>query len=335
MRWSLVLGLMLGALAPGCNDRRAVEPVTAPQGTAPWGVTGYVGKGPVDGALVTVRDIRPNGLPGAIVAGPFVTGHAGVWTANLDGLPPRPYLIMADGGRYTDEFNGDPVDVDAPMLGVLFPGESFAAVTPLTHAAVRRALDGYVPGYTPADALDLAFGEMTTAFGFDPARTQPSTPATAARADADARAYGALLGGVSALLHTDPVASALLHLGVSPHALTVAVAADAASGRLTGHDAAGAPVTVALGDGTPAQVAPMDYVGLKALTDAADAYVAAQPAFSGTAVSVVAMTELNPVYYEGRVCVMVLLPAHAADPVTGVCVEFPSPCDLPPGWEAC
>jgi hypothetical protein len=175
-----------------------------------------------------------------------------------------------------DEASGATVTITAgqELYGILQGTAS--QVTPLTHATFLAMEARVTNGATLSNAITDATAASTAAFGFNLATT---APADSAAATVNAKAYAALLGGLSTLIEANPalgtVSTAL------PMNLILALAKDMADGKLDGLDALGAAIMVPLQPSGTAALPALSATDLSAWLTAANAYAASEPTLAG------------------------------------------------------
>lgn len=260
-------------LFSGCGDDSSP---TQPPAPTPTSVSGNVSKAPIAGASINIHKINTDGSIGALVAGPYTTDANGNWTGALPPSASGPYVMISTGGSYVDESSGATVTIGAgqDLYGILQGTAS--QVTPLTHATYLAMEARVTSGATLANAITDATASSTAAFGFNFATT---TPADSAGAAANAKAYAALLGGLSTLLEANPaLASVSTALTMD---LVLALAKDMADGKLDGLDASGAAILVPLQPSGTAALPALSAIDLSAWLTAANAYAASEPTLVG------------------------------------------------------
>ena len=200
-------------------------------------LSGSVTKGPVAGAELYIYRMDASGqASGDPVAGPIITAADGSWSVSIPASEPRPLLVVASGGTYTDEATG--ASVTAGEMNSLLPdGADSVAVTPVSELLVRSARKHLASN--PEASLDQAVDAGRDVLGqvlgisFDPLTTVPSS--TAGATD-QALQYAATLGGLSQLANSNSPAA-------DPFAAVMALAEDASDGVLDG-----------LSDGVPVDI---------------------------------------------------------------------------------
>ncbi|MGH7682285.1 MAG: hypothetical protein ACRENN_09910, partial [Candidatus Eiseniibacteriota bacterium] len=273
----LACAVFLGTFLGGCGSD---DSPTQPPAPTPTSVGGNVSKAPIAGATINIHKINSDGSIGALVAGPFTTDANGNWTGTLPPSASGPYVMVSTGGSYVDEASGATVSPAAgqDLYGILQGTAS--QVTPLTHATFLAAQARVTGGATLSTAISSATASSTAAFGFNFATTAPSDSATAA---ANAKAYAALLGGLSTLLEANPVlASVSTALQMD---LVLALAKDMADGKLDGLDALGAAILVPLQPSGTAALPALSASDLSAWLIAANAYAASEPTLAAVSFS--------------------------------------------------
>jgi len=223
------------ALASSCGSNNPTGP-TLPTTTS---IRGSVHQGPVAGARVDIRHVRPDGTIGEVISGSYTTDVNGDWAGTIPAALPGPFLIASTGGTYIDEVTGTPVTIGAgtPMYGFLLGTSS--QVTPLTHTTFLATQALVARGTWLTSAMTLANSRALTAFGFNPSTTIPSAAPTAGL---DQKKYAGLLGGLATLVN-DIVASGAF-TRTSRIDLVLALASDMTNGKLDGLDARGNGILV-------------------------------------------------------------------------------------------
>ena len=249
-----LVSLAILSLAFGCGSDKKTNP--DPQ---PLSVSGFVVKGPIEGASVAIRTIGVGGAPGSVVSGPFTTLADGSWSGTISDGADRQFLVVANGGSYDDEATGLTVDLRSQqqLVGYLDTSAStVAVVTPVTHAMWLGTRSQMLNGMTAR----AAWAERVTGFDdllFDPVVTVPRGDGTLPE-----RRYAAWLGGFSAMANADAFDE---FEGVNAFDIVSALAEDLADGRLDGRGVGDSNVEI---DGT--QIPAMDESGVTALVDAAE-----------------------------------------------------------------
>ncbi|MDQ6983850.1 MAG: hypothetical protein Q9M44_03960, partial [Ghiorsea sp.] len=217
-------------------------------------LTGAVSKGPVLNATVNIYTFNTDGTQGSFVIGNITTDAYGAWSANIPSTAIGPFMIIATGGSFIDEYTGATVPLGVvPLRGILPTGATSAAITPLSDAAVSTIQQMVTDGYAsnPTAALSVVQTNYVNSLGFDPISTIPPAPGNLAGATAEQRQYAAVLGGISTL--ANDAYTQLSAGGNTPDRMAIiALMADdfAADGSIDGYGNAGALLTVAVG-GTP------------------------------------------------------------------------------------
>ncbi|WP_150912770.1 InlB B-repeat-containing protein [Marinobacter halotolerans] len=245
--WLLMaLTVVLGGCGGGSSS-------SSPEEIASTTISGAVVKGPVGGATVNVFKMDDGG--GAIsppVAGPITTNADGSWSVEIPDSVPRPLLVIATGGSYTDEATGGNIDVgSAELSSFLSEGATSAAVSPLSESVVRAARQ-YLQDNPTASVNDgIADGvtkvQQVFGTGFDPLTDQPDPTSSSP----ESVKYAAALGGLSQLAadqspSTDPLATVL------------AFAEDASDGTLNGQVGTN-PVSIDETTSLPTTIGVADY----------------------------------------------------------------------------
>lgn len=242
MRWLtpatlLVASLALAGCGGGGGSSNPADPVIST--TA---IDGAVSKGPVVGAQVLLYLAgEDGGHTGEPVAGPFTTIADGTWDDEIPEELPRPLVVIATGGSYTDEATGHIVELGSRSLRSYLPADAdTVAVTPLTELLVRVTQEQIAAGEDVAieDALAAARDTLNQvlAIDFDPLTTKPLDINNAGNGDRDQRAYTAILAGLSVLANNLPSTA-------DPFEVVQALIDDMSDGSLDGQKA-GEPVPV-------------------------------------------------------------------------------------------
>lgn len=219
----------------GCGDGGGGDSSSGGGGSSNAALSGLVSKGPVAGATLNIFQMDAAGqATGAAVAGPITTAADGSWSVSIPSSVPRPLLVVATGGTYTDEATGGTVTA-GEMNSLLPTGADTVAVTPVSELLVRstRKHLGDNPTASLDDALSAGREKLNSVLGvsFDPLSAVPST---ASGASDDALQYAAILGGLSELANSNAPAA-------DPFAAVMALAEDGSDGTLDGLvDGAGA-----------------------------------------------------------------------------------------------
>ncbi|ACL74107.1 hypothetical protein Tgr7_3038 [Thioalkalivibrio sulfidiphilus HL-EbGr7] len=233
----LVASLALAGCGGGGGSSNPADPVIST--TA---IDGAVSKGPVVGAQVLLYLAGADGgHTGEPVAGPFTTIADGTWDDEIPEELPRPLVVIATGGSYTDEATGDTVELGSRSLRSYLPADAdTVAVTPLTELLVRVTQEQIAdsPDTTIENALDAAKNTLNQALAinFDPLTTKPLDINNAGDGDRDQRAYTAILAGLSVLANN-------LAPTADPFEVVQALIDDMSDGTLDGQKA-GEPVPV-------------------------------------------------------------------------------------------
>lgn len=254
----IFIGLISATMAACSGGGGSSTPISGVTGggtaTSTIALTGTVSKGPVINANVDIYTFNGNGTQGAFVIGGITTDANGAWSANIPSTATGPFMMIATGGLFTDEYTGITVSLGAlPIRGILPAGATSAAITPITDAVVSSMQQMVADGYasSPASALSVVITSYVNSIGFDPVSTIPPAPANLASATAKERQYAAVLGGISTL--ANDAYTQLSSGGNTPDRMEIiAQMADdfAADGSFDGYGRAAAPLTVTVG-GTP------------------------------------------------------------------------------------
>jgi hypothetical protein len=271
----MVCALFVAGALIGCSS--SDNTVTSPTNT---GVNGNVNKAPVAGATVNLHTLNANGTVGAVVSGPFTTDASGNWTGTFPNSQSGPKVLVVTGGSYVDEASGLTTTIlpGKQLRGVLTGTSS--QVTPLTEATFLGVQSRVAGGGTLANVITEAATSATTAFGFDPATTVPST---AAGATLNQKKYAALLGGLSTMLHANAALGAFAN--TQRIDLALAAAKDISDGKLDGLDVGGSVIEVPIdsaGTGL-AQLPALSATNLSAWMDSSNTYAAGTPSLAGIA----------------------------------------------------
>jgi len=242
------------------------------------GVGGLASKGPIANASVNIYNVTGVGAQGALIAGPFITDTYGNWMGAIPANSPEPYMVVVSGGSYIDEATLATVQNGSLATIVSSKAQVSIPVTPITDALVKAvASDIYAnPTQTVASAVTAASAAFSSAFGFDPTTVMPADPLNpATNANPNAKAYAAVLGGISSLLQ-DPSLTAFN--GVAAADLVNALSADISDLQLDGY-AFGASVSVANINAALPTLSPGT---LNALSAATTAFASANPSLGVT-----------------------------------------------------
>jgi len=247
---TILLVLSIGGLLAACSNSGGGI-ANAPAGTA---VSGAVSKGPVTGATVDIYTMTTTGAQGTFVIGNIPTDQYGAWNATLPAGQVGPFLVIATGGSYVDEYTGATIRMgNASFQGVMEANATTAPISPITDAAISTLRQMIVDGYANnvAAALPKVKASYTASVGFDPLTVLPPAPQNLATATADQKKYAALLGGVSKLVND---AYTQLTVGAAvpnPVSIVKLMAADlGADGIINGQGSGGISLSVSVG-GTP------------------------------------------------------------------------------------
>jgi len=216
-------------------------------------VSGSVVKGPVHHAKVDVYTFAADGTQGTLITGGVLTDAYGAWSARLPLGVTGPFMVVATGGSYVDEYTGVTMSQGAATLrGIMDANATTAALTPISDAAVatiqKMIVDGYASSVTVA--LPQVRTNYTKSFGFDPLSVTPPAPQllTNPKTTAAQKQYAAILGGISKL--ANDVYTQLTAAGNAPTraAIDAQMVADfAADGLFDGYGANAQPLTVNVG----------------------------------------------------------------------------------------
>jgi hypothetical protein len=236
-------------------------------------ISGRVVKGPVSGAEVRAYSMSSGGVLGSFLSGPFRTTTDGAWTGRIPTRVGESLVaLLSAGGTYSDEASGtlqtlDPAD---PISGVLLPGQLEIGLTPYSQLALQLGRR-YAPATGFAVALRQAATQLEAAFLFDPLQTLPPSPLTVPEgATEQEKLYAVALGGISTLLHANPMLSGAGLADTSKSRLIQSLLADMADGKLDGLDSTGALIQVdtAAGKVNFPALSPGDLSALRNTTDA-------------------------------------------------------------------
>lgn len=195
---TFLLLLMAGSLLAACSNSGGGN-VPVATSTA---VSGAVSKGPINGATVDIYTMAANGTKGAFVIGGITTDAYGAWNANIPAGKTGPFLVIATGGSYVDEYTGATIQMGGNSFqGVMDKGATTAPISPVTDAAVATIRQMVIDGYaaSASAALPKVQASYTASVGFDPLTVIPPAPSQLGTATANQKKYAALLGGISKL----------------------------------------------------------------------------------------------------------------------------------------
>ena len=233
----------------GGGSATPTSPNTTTSNTTAIG--GTVSKGPVINATIDVYTFNTNGTQGSFVVGDITTDAYGAWNANIPSTATGPFMVIATGGSFIDEYTGTTVPLGViPLRGILPIGATSAPITPISDAAVTSIQQMVTDGYasSPADAFSTVQTNYVNSFRFDPLTVLPPAPENLATASAEELMYAAVLGGISTL--ANDAYSQLSTGGNTPDRMEIiAQMADdfAADGSIDGYGAAGASLNVNVG----------------------------------------------------------------------------------------
>jgi hypothetical protein len=273
-----LLLIAVSTFMTSCGSDNPADPVQ--QEDTP--VSGAVVKGPVAGALVEIWTMDSSGGTGTLAVGDITTDASGAWSAVIPGsvLATR-FLVAATGGSYIDEATETTEQIPAGtrMLGYLDRSRpTSVVVTPYTHMLYLQT-QTIVVSAGAALAWERAIGNASAAnsFGFDPTTTIPSWDENAT---VSAKAYAALLGGLSELVQGEPTYEPISAAGAFVKAM--AVATDIMDGSLDGR-AAGVPIVVPLGGAATGLLPSLSGTGVAAISEWAMAYAQNTPGLGDAA----------------------------------------------------
>ena len=190
LRLSSAAAAVLALGLQGCGG--GAEP--APEAAAPTAqdivVSGFVSKGPVDGATCTLYGPGSTALGTATtVRGTVSLSRSGVSLAAADA-----YYLQCVGGHYQDEATGQTVALGSLTGAALVDGQGRRAIlTPLTQMAWDQAGGQVAQLAVAAESVAKAFGLQ----GVDILRTQPTDVNTKAAGDDAAGHYGIVLAALA------------------------------------------------------------------------------------------------------------------------------------------
>lgn len=208
---------------------------------------GIAGRGPVQNGAVSAYLLEANGSRGTLLA-TDASDEYGVYSVVVNATPSDFLLIEISGGSYFDDARNTAVPMGADNgLSVALQasnGTQYAALTPLTHMAARRAmalsangtpLNASVPSSNTGVARQYALSEIV---GSIPAHMNEND--SVAGSDIGERNYGLVLTGIAEEAKT---------LGVAVPDLADALADDASDGLLDGKGESG-PIELETEDGS-------------------------------------------------------------------------------------
>ena len=248
------LSIFLAACSGGGGSSTSSGGSSATPNTATTNTTavgGTVSKGPVINATVDIYTFNANGTQGSFVVGGITTDAYGAWNANIPSTATGPFMVIATGGSFVDEYTGATVPLGVvPLRGILPAGATSAPITPISDAAVTSIQQMVTDGYasSPATAFSTVQTNYLNSLGFDPLTVIPPAPENIATASADEIKYAAVLGGISTL--ANDAYSQLSAGGNTPDRMEIIaqMAADfAADGSIDGYGAAGAALNISVG----------------------------------------------------------------------------------------
>lgn len=271
-RWFLFLLLVSPLLVFGCSDD---DGGTTPPPPEPTILSGFVVKGPVEGADVTIHAIAADGSPGAVLDGPVSTDADGAWSLVLPADASADFLVVAKGGSYVDEADpgGFAIEIgDREMVGYGHRSRpDNIVVSPLTQVLADLARDYRGEGMNSGDAWQKLSEAMEVSLGFDVTTTRPMVEGSATP---EQKLYASILGGFSLLTDRHFL---LDDIDAHPVDLILGLARDLTDGAWDGRDWSSNPIRVPLQEGGTSELPPLDGGGFEPLFDFARQYRDSEP----------------------------------------------------------
>ena len=259
-----VASVLLASCGGGAGGQASLPGASTVPTTA---ISGNVVAGPVNGATIQVFAMLPTGKAGKFLAGPFKTKIDGSWVGKIPTSAKGPFIIIASGGSYTDEFTGaktTSTTIESTTTDLTAP----VPTTPLTQAFFDRTKEHIAAGASPTNALALSRQAFIASLGFDPSTEVPTNPmAPSAKASTKQSQYAAILGGLSTILdRQNPAFTALAN--VKTGVLVAALAKDMVDMKLDGMANGKAISVLPVGGTTPIALPALDSTGMAALKTA-------------------------------------------------------------------
>ncbi|MDX8414106.1 MAG: hypothetical protein R8J85_08480 [Mariprofundales bacterium] len=244
-----VFVLSLGMFATGCGGGGT----SASSGAA---VSGNVSKGPINNANVDIYSVATDGYSlGTKLLGGIATDSYGDWSARLPVGASGPFIVVASGGSYVDEYTGNKVNLTSSdqMQGVLDTAYAAAvnsvAITPISDSMLKMMVQNVkqmiTDGYTVADGygsnlagvLPDVRNQFAKSYGVDVSSVKPVDISRSGKATAEQLKYTQALGGISKLMND--VYSKVGGGPVRPFDVVQAMMKDLADGSIDGYSSAG------------------------------------------------------------------------------------------------
>ena len=210
-----------------------------------WQVKGVAAKGLLDTATINIYMLDANGDKSGAPVASTTTDSSGVWTVSFGTAPTTLLLVESIGGQFIDE--SDPTAIMAnkrrialsatdTLEGLLFPGESTAALTVVTNALIRKSrAESLNSDFTAA--VDFNRNTAISALGFDPFVTLPTNPVfPAPTSPVSEKSYALLVGGLAYAMHEAAIA---LGLPMMDFEIIGGMIADLSDGTLNGQNSSG------------------------------------------------------------------------------------------------
>lgn len=197
----------------GCGGGGGGGSAAPPAGTT---ISGVAAKGPINGGVVKVFEVKADGTVDTtndtpIGSGNTATDGSGKYVATLTKVPTGPVVVEVSGGSYTDEATGA---AGVPLKAILrtavssIANGSKVAITPLTDLAFRQTKQigtfskENIDASNKQIALFFKVDDIILSQPFDATKDKPSD------ASPDDQRYAAALGIFSELVENSRVAGA-------------------------------------------------------------------------------------------------------------------------------
>lgn len=172
-----ILTLLLSAMLISCSGGGGSGSTVAAGGGIAVG--GAVVKGPVANANIDIYTFAASGSKGTFVVGGITSDGYGEWTATIPAGQTGPFMVIATGGSYVDEYTNATVQMGGRSFsGVMDANATTAPISPITDAALtttrQMVADGYAANF--AAALPIVQANYKNSFGFDPLTVIPLAP---------------------------------------------------------------------------------------------------------------------------------------------------------------
>jgi hypothetical protein len=191
---------------------------------------------PLTGTTVNIYELGSDGKSGTLL-GSTTTGTGGGWNLKVWRRPQGALLVETTHGTYVDVISKKLVTAGAndSLKTVLFPGLSFAELTPLTTFAASRTVTLVASGQPVRASWAVAYRAVGRQYNLEASAFAATSPTIANNPQSvqsttwEQRQQGLILAGL---------AQEAADLGTSEFALTGAIAADLSDGKSDGKQGA-------------------------------------------------------------------------------------------------